>query len=194
MAFFVAFPVMAFILAVIAGFLPIFIWLWLFRQRRQTHPEPKKLVALAFLSGIAAVVCVIPFEEAVYHTIGSVAIVIIGWAIIEEVAKYIAAELSVLRRADNDEPIDSMMYMIATALGFAALENVLFIVRPLLTGNIAEALATASVRFFGSSLIHVVSSSIVGYGLALSFGKSRVTKLFSLHFLVMHRKRLARCV
>ncbi len=39
------------------------------------------------------------------------------------------AFILVLRSQDDDEPIDPSIYMITTALGFAAVENVLFLMQ-----------------------------------------------------------------
>ena len=70
-----------------------------------------------------------------------------------------------------------VIYMIAIALGFAALENTLFILNPLAVGDYINTALTGSFRFLGSSLLHVLASGTVGVFLALSYYKSNVMKL-----------------
>ena len=66
--------------------------------------------------------------------------------------------------------------MITVALGFAALENALFLIAPFAGGNTIEALLTGNLRFIGSTLLHVVASAVIGFSLAFSFRKSRVVR------------------
>jgi RsiW-degrading membrane proteinase PrsW (M82 family) len=172
-------------IAFLGGFIPIFLWLWFF-EHEDKHPEPKHLTVYAFLGGMLAVFLVIPFEKLVYSTVPNDFWVIVLWAAIEEIMKYTVAFWMVLRRADNDEPIDSMMYLIVTALGFAALENALFIFKPLATGHGLEALITGNFRFIGATLLHVVSSSIIGLGLSISFyAKGTIKTALALSALIL---------
>ena len=68
-----------------------------------------------------------------------------------------------------EEPIDWPIYMITVALGFAALENTLFLIEPLSLQQTTVGLLTGQLRFLGSTLLHTVSSAIVGMALGLSF-------------------------
>jgi len=104
-------------------------------------------------------------------------VVLILWATVEEVSKYIAAHTAALKKPENDEPIDIIIYLITAALGFSALENVLFIFTPLLEGNITDALITSNLRFVGATLLHIASSAIIGIFAAFSFYKSRVIQI-----------------
>ena len=61
--------------------------------------------------------------------------------------------------------------MITAALGFAALENTFFILGPLLDGNLFEGLITGNLRFIGASLLHTVSSAVIGVAIAFSYYK-----------------------
>jgi len=54
-------------------------------------------------------------------------------------------------------------------LGFAALENTLFLIKPLLLDQAIVGLLTGQLRFLGSTLLHAVSSGIIGITLGLSF-------------------------
>jgi RsiW-degrading membrane proteinase PrsW (M82 family) len=164
-----------FLLAFIASLIPVLIWL-IFLEHKDKHPEPKKLIALSFFAGFLAVIFVLPLEKIVSDSFESMSIMVVCWAAIEELAKYAFAYLFVLRRAENDEPIDGLMYIIAVALGFSALENAFFLANPLLDGDLGQAFLISNFRFIGATLLHTVSSSIIGLALAFSFYKAKTTQ------------------
>ena len=99
--------------------------------------------------------------------------VIIAWATIEEFLKYLLAALFVLWRRDVNESVDLVVYMITVALGFAAIENMLFLIQPIAQGHLASGIATQNLRFVGSTLVHVIASSAIGFALAFSYRMSR---------------------
>ncbi|MEK7604257.1 MAG: PrsW family glutamic-type intramembrane protease [Patescibacteria group bacterium] len=153
----------------IGGLLPSFIWLYFLLKEDATHPEPKRLIAFAFIAGMIAVPLVIPFEIYVReHLTGGVNF-LIGWAVIEEAFKYFIAALLVLWWRAVDEAPDYVIYMITVALGFAAAENMLFIGDPLFKGEFLSGLFTNNIRFLGSTLLHVTASAIIGFALAFSY-------------------------
>ena len=100
----------------------------------------------------------------------------LSWAGIEEVAKYLVAYLIDFRKRTYDEPIDSMIYLVTVALGFASFENVLFLVKSVAAGGLSLGLTTALMRFIGATLLHVFSSAFLGGIIALAFYKSPKTK------------------
>jgi RsiW-degrading membrane proteinase PrsW (M82 family) len=154
--------------ALFGGLMPARFWLWLFLREDRAHPEPRSLIALSFIGGMAAVICVIPIERFSMHFFDGTALIII-WAAIEEILKVTAAYLTVMWRRSVDEPIDALIYMISAALGFTALENALFILGPVLSNDLLAGALTGDLRFLGASLLHVLSSSLVGAAIALSF-------------------------
>ena len=104
------------------------------------------------------------------------------WALFEEILKYLASYISALRNKAMDEPIDPMIYLITTALGFAALENTLFLINSISNGHILGGIITGNMRFIGATPLHTISSGIVGVSMALTFYKSRFAKKMSLFF------------
>ena len=102
--------------------------------------------------------------------------VILAWAAIEETVKYLLAALLVLWRRAVDESVDLVVYMITVALGFAALENMLFLIAPFSGGNMLEGFLTGNLRFIGSTLLHVVASAAIGFALAFSFRKGLIVR------------------
>ncbi|MCX7831232.1 MAG: PrsW family intramembrane metalloprotease [Acidobacteria bacterium] len=89
---------------------------------------------------------------------------LIGIPLIEETLKYLVVRDKVLRSSELDEPADVILYMIISALGFAAVENILQLIRhPLKT-----ALIITFFRFWGAIFLHALCSGFLGYFLALA--------------------------
>ena len=165
------------LLAAAGGVLPALAWLWFWMREDKRSPEPRRVIALAFLVGMVTVGVVIPIQQAVATFLASTTMVFIAWSIIEEVMKYAAARVTVLRSRENNEPIDSVIYMVTVALGFAAAENALFLLSPLAGETFTQSLMTGNLRFVGAMLLHVLSSAVIGVFLALAFYKSKRQKL-----------------
>src|SRR3989338_8313265 len=167
---------------VLLTFVPPVLWL-LFYLREDRHPEPKTLLLLTFIGGMASALLAMLAEIAVLGgpemafsdsslLRRNVFIFFLVIGLIEEYVKYLPVKFLVLSRCrdhqkcDFDEPIDAMIYMITAALGFAALENTLFLF-PFFKENIYLGLEVSANRFLGANLLHALSSGIVGYFLAL---------------------------
>lgn len=168
------------LVAIILGLLPGFAWL-LFYLREDLHPEPKRLIALAFVNGAAFAFLALGgqlisqeiLEAYGFPVLGALAFTI--FAFIEEILKFGAAYTAIHRRPEFDEPVDAMIYVIAAALGFATVENVGVVSAPagetLLLANVFQ---LVTFRFVGATLLHTLTSGIVGYYWALGiahFGK-----------------------
>lgn len=163
-------------LAIAGGFFPSLAWLWFWLREDSEHPEPRRLIALAFFAGMLTVAVVVPIEESVQPYLVSTVVLFSAWSAIEEICKYLAARLTVLWRREDDEPIDPVMYMVTVALGFAAVENALFLVSPLSGGTLLSAIQTGDLRFVGATLVHVLASAIVGLALSFTFYHSKMMK------------------
>lgn len=165
------------LLATAGGIFPALIWLWFWLREDMRHPEPRYLIALAFVAGAFTVALVIPIQKAVAGIITGTILIFVLWSLIEEIAKYTLARITVLNRRDADEPIDMVIYMVTVALGFAAIENALFLLSPLAGTTPVEAFLTGNLRFVGATLLHVLSSAVVGAFLAFSFYKTKTQKM-----------------
>ena len=171
----------AILCAVIGGFLPAIIWLHFILKEDRRCPEPRHLIVGTFIVGMLSVLLVVPLERAACGAIGACYPhpdfhILTTWAIIEETCKYALAAAFILWRRSIDENIDYVVYMVTIALGFAALENTLFLVGPLQHSSVSEVLLTGNLRFIGASLLHVVASALIGFALAFAFRKSRVVR------------------
>lgn len=165
--------------ALLSGILPALIWLWFWLKEDNLHPEPRILIAITFLSGCVSVILAIILEKYSAQFLLNTTSKYLTWAFVEEIVKYLAFVIITLHSKYLDEPIDAIIYCITVALGFAAIENTLFVLSPLGNGEIARSIVTGSLRFVGSSLVHVVSSATIGFMIGISFYKGKIVKILS---------------
>ncbi len=157
-----------FAIAFLSGLIPALFWLWFWLREDKCSPEPKSLIASAFVAGMLVVPLALPLQRYAMETYSDDLLMLV-WVVIEEVLKYSAALIVVLWHKAVDEPIDIIIYMITIALGFAALENALFIFGPLQAGNYFDSFLTGNFRFVGATLLHVLASGTVGVAMALAY-------------------------
>ena len=168
--------------AFLGGILPALLWLWFWLKEDARHPEPKKLIFAAFVAGMFAVPPALFLEGIAKDIFQSGFYLLLAWAAIEEILKYLGAHIVAFRGVclDKsrcvDEPIDPAIYMITAALGFAALENTLFLLAPIGQGSFTAGLITGNLRFVGAMVLHVVASSAIGLAMGLSFYRSATFK------------------
>lgn len=155
-------------LAFLGGVIPSFLWLWFWLKEDKKNPEPKGLLAIVFIMGMIAVICVLPIQKLIQESIDLHGLQLVLLASTEEIIKYLAVLIILYKTHNADEPIDWPIYMITVALGFAALENALFLIKPLSMGENTVSLITGQLRFLGSTLLHTVSSGILGIALGIS--------------------------
>lgn len=158
------------IVAFLGGIIPSLLWLWFWLKEDEEHPEPKGLIAVVFVMGMIAVIFVLPIQKFIQNSVSSYEGELILWASAEEILKYLAV-LIILHKTNNaNEPIDWPIYLITAALGFAALENMLFLFKifPSSIGTTLS-LSTGNLRFLGANLLHAISSGIVGISIGISF-------------------------
>ena len=168
--------------ALLGGILPAIVWLQFWLAENKKRSEPRGRLIETFIAGMLAVVLVLPFQKAVNNIYGEGAMAFFLWAVLEELFKFGAAYFAALRTCDDKEPIDALIYMITAALGFAALENALFIINPLLQSNALSGIVTGDLRFIGSTLLHTVASGTIGTGLALTFYKTKNARARAVFF------------
>lgn len=185
-------PVIA--IAFLGGVLPALLWLFFWLMEDRCEPEPKHYIILTFVAGAFMVWPVYHLELLVQnfflshsfeHALAFYGLYVTGpltlfsWAVIEEAAKFGAAYFIALRSAVFDEPLDAVVYLVTAALGFAAIENTLFILGPLGEGDFLRSVVTGDLRFIGATLLHTLSSATIGVALALAFYKSVAVRLLA---------------
>ena len=175
---------MSYSLYVFLGLAPSFVWL-LFYLRKDSRPEPKRMVLKIFLWGALAGPMAI-FLQLLIRWLCQPSInwsqlltamasrdnffflnILLFAPLTEEFLKYAVVRWQVLKNPAFDEPLDAMIYLIISALGFAAVENLLNIfLLPNLT--IGSALSQSLARFLSATFLHTLASGVLGYFLALS--------------------------
>jgi RsiW-degrading membrane proteinase PrsW (M82 family) len=161
------------LIAALASILPAFLWMVLFYRSDRYAPEPRKLVARTFLVGAivgAAMVFSLkelPFKMAVIYS--SVLIAPIS----EETAKFLCVRWTVYDDPEFNEPVDGMVYATAAALGFASVENVIYVINSWIAGGAEVGVMVLAGRSVLSVPAHALFSSL--WGLALGWHKKRKT-------------------
>ncbi len=164
--------------ALLGGIGPALLWLWFWLREDRVHPEPRKWLILTFLAGMGAVPLVFPFQDAMFELFSaSLVALFLTWAALEEFFKLGAAYATGLSSRAMDEPLDMVIYLITAALGFSALENVLFLIDPLLNGTLIDSVITGNYRFIGASLLHVIASASIGVALAFGYFNTKLKKI-----------------
>lgn len=173
----------AFLLALAAGTVPSILWLafWL-REDATGRREPLGLVALTFLAGMLSVLFVLPIEKFIAGLSGNQTVLITLWAASEEMFKYIAFSMIMTRSRFLDKPVEYPIYLMATALGFAALENALYLIHPVTVNDTTVSFLTGNLRFLGSTLLHSVSTGVIGISIGLAFFREQGARTFHLLF------------
>lgn len=185
-------------IAIAGGILPSLVWLWFWLRQDREYPEPTGLIALSFFAGMAIVYFVLPLQKLAAHSIIPLTDIVNAIAeklsllplnektvrtgvlsLIEEFAKYTVVFLIAFKSKYFDDPIDAIIYLITAALGFAAMENTLYLLKDLANGGVLEIVSNGNMRFIGATVVHVVSSAIVGIMIALVFYAPRFIKFIA---------------
>lgn len=176
------------LLAAAVGVLPAGLWLWFWLREDRVHPEPRSVLGTVFIFGALAVIPAFFIEKALANYLAfnpyqvlsdwrQLGLAVLSWSAVEEILKFAAVYLAAFWRRVYDEPVDAMVYMITGAIGFAAVENTLFVWNALTSANPlvpgADFLLTGNFRFLGATLLHIVTSAFLGGLLGLSFYRSR---------------------
>jgi RsiW-degrading membrane proteinase PrsW (M82 family) len=149
-------------------------WVWVLRRYDKLQPEPLKvLLRVGLWGGLMSIIPAIIGNSLANHFLGLggfasdlsrrvslplalASAVFIG--ISEEFWKFLATLRLVRKLPEFDEPLDGMIYGMTVALGFAALENIEYIVR--FGPGVLLARSLLSIP------IHLACGAIWGYGLA----------------------------
>lgn len=124
-------------LITLVALLPIAILIYYIYHKDKNSPEPTGQLVKAFLLGVLSaplsfcisiplgLIGIYPFEPTSLS--GSVSYAFWGAAIPEEIAKFFMLWLVLRRNPYFDEKMDGIVYAVCVSLGFAALENVMYL-------------------------------------------------------------------
>ncbi len=162
-------------IAFLGGILPSLLWLW-FWLKEEDKKEPKRILTLVFIMGMLSIILVLPIQKFIQAHIHDANLRVILWATTEELLKYLAVLVILYKSTYTKDPIDWPIYMVTAALGFAGLENILFLIKPLTTSGTIVGLLTGELRFLGATLLHTVTSGIIGIAIGFSLHKKKIIK------------------
>lgn len=157
----------------IAALTPILLLVFYIYKKDKNQPEPPQEMIKAFFYGVASVMlslCLsIPFEKMGiymfdYQTMReAVQAAFFSAAIPEEIAKYVMLWLFLRKCKDFDQRMDGIVYAVCVSLGFAALENVMY-----LLGSYDEWLSVGIARALTAVPGHFCFGVLMGYYYSLS--------------------------
>lgn len=152
--------------AVFIGFLLSSAWLTFFLLEDREKPEPTRAILKAFLVGMLSALSAIGLEKIFLslspaiglesHSLG----IVVGNSFIEEFSKFAVIFVFVSAAKYFDEPVDRMIYMIIAGLGFATTENFFFLSN---AASSSELVGLTVLRFAGATLMHALTSGMLGY-------------------------------
>ncbi|MDP3017606.1 MAG: PrsW family glutamic-type intramembrane protease, partial [Deltaproteobacteria bacterium] len=159
------------IIALLFSLLVALFWLGKFRKMDKFEKEPERLIYLAFFAGalstIPSVLLEIPFKTANSHhppLLSDLFLLFLWVGIVEETFKFLAVRLTVYRSSQFNEVMDGMIYMVSAAMGFAATENVGYM--------LGFGFSVGFFRAILSYLAHLSFSAVLGYYM----GKAKIEK------------------
>ena len=172
---------MTYSLYALFGIIPSIVWL-LFYLRKDSHPESNRMILKIFFYGMIAALPAILIEMGTLRVISEMTFlnslgreiitflnIFIAVALVEEFLKYLVVRGKAMGNSELDEPLDLMLYMIISALGFAASENILVLFSLGPAFLFGETVSVTTFRFLGATFLHALCSGTMGYFLALSF-------------------------
>ena len=166
--------------AIFFGFVPMFLFAVFVNWLDRYEKEPKVLLGAAFVWGVViagggAFILNTAFGIGIYAVTGSEGIADFGTTsivapIIEEALKGLAVlVVFLLFRKEFDSILDGIVYAAITAMGFAAIENVLYIYRDGFQQSGWDGFWTlVIIRVFLIGWMHPFFTSFTGIGLAVS--------------------------
>jgi RsiW-degrading membrane proteinase PrsW (M82 family) len=150
---------------IVVALAPIVFLAWFVYTRDRYEREPRRLIVKTFLLGAIFVVPVIvaellgslflpPSADPVALFLHFLLVV----ALVEESSKYLAVRVSVYGSREFNEPMDGLVYGAIAGLGFAAPENLLYV--------LTRGAALGVIRAILSVPGHALWGSLIGYYLA----------------------------
>lgn len=164
------------ILALLFGMIPSILWLFFWLREDDKNKEPRGLLLMTFITGMLAVIVVLPIQKLISIIFADTLTRTILWSTTEEIFKYLVFAVIVLRSPFLDEPVDFPIYLMTAALGFAALENTFFLLQPLAANETIVSFLTGNLRYLGATLLHSVASGFVGIVMGLVYYKRQETR------------------
>ena len=170
--------------AAMGGFIPTLAWLffWL-REDNDNSKEPIGLIIKTFLFGSAAAYVSIFIESYVFTYLkptepSSFFI----YSMVEEFTKFFSVFIAAYGTVWWNERTDPMIYMLAGALGFSAIENMYYIIDFLHKSHYMQSVIESGYRIIGATLLHTSTSAIFGVFVAVVIFRNVAVRLLAIIF------------
>jgi RsiW-degrading membrane proteinase PrsW (M82 family) len=147
------------------GLAPGLFWLWYFYNQDKYEPEPLSLIVKMFFLGVVAAIIAFFLENLLISIVSGVLFVSLVVPAIEELLKFSMVAFFVYRDQEFDEPMDGIVYATATALGFATLENIVYVLD---IQSISSLFITGTLRAILSVPGHALFAVFWGYSLGIA--------------------------
>lgn len=174
-----------FFYSLVGGLIPSLIWLWFWMHEDNKHKEPRKIILITFLFGMCGAFVSLFIQHMFNHYFSwhnhmidmtNYRTVNLIFVIIEEFVKFFCAYVIFFRTKLFDEPIDAFLYLMTAAIGFAAMENTLYLINPLIRGETLDLIINSNIRFIGANILHVASSGVLALFIGYSFCKRAIVR------------------
>ena len=135
-----------------------------FYRKDRLKPEPKELITKTFFLGVLSIVPAIILELmlqlwfsalASYPYVFAFIRAFIVAALVEELLKFTVVRFYVYKKEAFDEVMDGIVYTVVAGLGFACLENIMYVMK--------TNMFVAVVRAFTAVPMHAFAAGIMGY-------------------------------
>lgn len=173
--------------AAAGGIIPTFLWLWFWLTEESDHKEPIGLVIFTFIGGAIGVLLLLPLKPLVASLGLDADTITVVYAFLEEVIKYNIVAMIAFRSGAITRATDYTIFLVTGALGFSALENTLYLIKPIALGHdLGSIILTGNIRFLGATVLHSISVALIGVLIGLAHTASAVwRKFYALVGLVM---------
>jgi len=179
---------MIYVLVPILAVLPAIFWFFVFLRQDRLDPEPKslifKLFLLGSLGGLVASILEIAllsffpssFQELFLNVLEepveqiksiefllSFGLLMLIFAAIEEILKITVVREFTFYHPHFTQVVDGAIFGISSALGFATLENIVYLFEGYFQAGFSALALIFVIRFFASTLLHALTTGIAGY-------------------------------
>lgn len=151
---------------IVIAIAPVVFLAWFVYTRDRYDPEPRRLIIKTFVIGAVLVVPVMfaeLFGNLILPPSADFLVLFMHFllvvALVEESSKYVAVRVSVYGSREFNEPMDGLVYGAIAGLGFAAPENLLYV--------LSRGVGLGIIRAVLSVPGHALWGAIIGYYLAL---------------------------
>lgn len=144
---------------------PVFIIIFYINLKDKYEKEPKGLLLVSFLLGAIVSIIITTLLYGVFNVVvpltNSLSVIqqfvqaffVVGFT--EELSKYLIVSLFAQRRKEFNEPFDGIVYAVMVSMGFAATENIFYVLE--------SGASTALVRAFTAVPAHATFGILMGY-------------------------------